>query len=393
MPTALEASPGERLRTLRDLLGLTGSDLARMTGISQSWISQVETNVREPSEDRLRVIAEATDTPLSFFFAKPSSVPLDSLRFRKMASASRTLTRRVSAFYGESFRVTEEVTSEARYPAPPLPYAMANELTEEDIEDLADQTRVALRLAPDKPIPHLTRALERAGVAVAPIVLSDPAGDTASTNKHFGVSYWAGIGETALIGYFPGHQGDRDRFTLAHELGHLVLHTFRPRAADPEGEANRFAGALLLPRSRAEIDITDRMTLEGYARLKANWGMSIQALILRGAAVGNIGDSRKRSLYVQISQRGWRKNEPVTVGQESPLLLWTLITKLFGTKPYVPASERLAIQPAVLRSIAPQPVAAAAAVAGADHGSRANVVQFKRRGSAGPDEPANVLAH
>ncbi|MGX1223125.1 ImmA/IrrE family metallo-endopeptidase [Streptomyces ambofaciens] len=393
MPTALEASPGERLRTLRDLLGLTGSDLNRMTGVSQSWISQVETNAREPSEDRLRLIAEATDTPLSFFFVKPSSVPLDSLRFRKMASASRTLTRRISAFYGESFRVTEEVTSNARYPSPPIPYTTCSELTQEDIEDLADQTRVALRLAPDKPIPHLTRALERAGVAVAPIVLPDPAGDTAtSTSKHFGVSYWAGIGETALIGYFPGQQGDRDRFTLAHELGHLVLHTFRPRAVDPEGEANRFAGALLMPRNRAEIDITDRLTLEGYARLKAAWGMSIQALILRGAAVGNLGESRKKSLYVQVSQRGWRKKEPVTVGQEAPLLLWTLLTKLYGDKPYLPASERLSIQPAVLGSIAPRPATAATA-SGVRQGTEANVVQFKRRSSAPPDGPPSAVAH
>ncbi len=357
MPTALEASPGERLRTLRDLLGLTGADLHRLTKISQSWISQVETGAREPSEDRLRVIAEATDTPMSFFYARPSSVPLDSLRFRKMATASRTVTRRISAFYGEGFRVTEEITSRAHYPAPPLPFASEAELADDDIEELAAQSRVALRLAPDKPIPHLTRALERAGIAVAPIVLPDPTGDSVSpTNKHFGVSYWAGIGETALIAYFPGPQGDRDRFTLAHELGHLVLHTFRPHAADPEGEANRFAGAFLVPYERAREEMTDRLTLEGFARRKQAWGVSIQALILRGAAVGNIGESRKRSLYVQLTQRGWRKEEPVSVGQEDPLLLWSLLQRQYGNRPYLPASDELAIQPTVLRSIAPQPV-------------------------------------
>ncbi|MGW6460588.1 helix-turn-helix domain-containing protein [Streptomyces sp. NPDC055078] len=356
MPTALEASPGERLRTLRDLLGLTGADLHQLTGISQSWISQVETGPREPSPERLAQIARATDTPLNFFYAKPSSVPLDSLRFRKTALASRTVTRRVSAFYGEGFRVTEEVTGKANYPAPPLPYADTQELTDDDIEELADETRVALRLAPDKPIPHLTRALERCGVAVAPIMLPDPTGDSPSpTNKHFGVSYWAGIGETALIAYFPGQQGDRDRFTLAHELGHIILHTFRPRAKDPESEANRFAGALLVPRERAVEEIKDRLTLEGFARRKQTWGVSIQALIMRGAAVGNIGESRKRSLYVQLTQRGWRKEEPVSVGQEEPLLLWTLLNRQFGEKPYLSASEELAIQPAVLRSIAPQP--------------------------------------
>ncbi|MFE4679195.1 ImmA/IrrE family metallo-endopeptidase [Streptomyces sp. NPDC056723] len=296
-----------------------------------------------------------------------------------MASASRTVTRRVSAFYQEGFRVTEEVTGRAKYPAPPLPYATEASLSNDDIEEFAARTREALRLAPDKPIPHLTRALERAGVAVAPIVLPDPSGDTPSpTNKHFGVSYWAGIAETALIAYFPGPSGDRDRFTLAHELGHLVLHTFRPRAADPEGEANRFAAALLVPMERAKQELTDRLTLEGFARRKATWGVSIQALILRGAAVGNINEARKRSLYVQLSQKGWRKQEPVEVGQEHPLLIWSLLTRLYGEKPYIPAAEDLAIQPAILRSMAPQPTTRAKPVGPAE-AERNNVVSIGAR--------------
>ena len=372
MSTALEASPGERLRTLRDLLGLTGVELARIAGVSQSWISQTETGAREPVAEYLQRVADATDTPVGFFYVKPASVPLDSLRFRKMASASRTVTRRVSAFYDESFRVTEEVTARTGYPAPPLPYATKPELDDEDIEELAAQTRVTLRLAADKPIPHLTRALERSGVVVAPVVLPDPTGNAASTtNKHFGISYWAGIGETALIEYFPGPQGDRDRFTLAHELGHLVLHTFRPHAADPEREANRFAGAFLVPRERAREELTDRLDLTGFARRKATWGVSIQALILRGAAVGNINETRKRSLYIQVAQRGWRKQEPVEVGQEQPLLLWTLLRRLYGDRPYVPASDNLSIQPAILRSIAPQPTPST--------GGAANVVALKPR--------------
>ncbi|MFF5001687.1 helix-turn-helix domain-containing protein [Streptomyces phaeochromogenes] len=373
MSTALEASPGERLRTLRDLLGLTGVELSRVAGVSQSWISQTETGAREPVAEYLQKVADATDTPMSFFYAKPASVPLDSLRFRKMASASRTVTRRVSAFYGESFRVTEEITGRTDYPSPPLPYATKPELDEDDIEELAAHTRITLRLAADKPIPHLTRALERAGVAVAPVILPDPTGSApCTTNKHFGISYWAGIEETALIAYFPGAQGDRDRFTLAHELGHLVLHTFRPRAADPEREANRFAGAFLVPLERAREELTDRLTLDGFARRKAVWGVSIQALILRGAAVENINESRKRSLYIQVAQRGWRKQEPVEVGQEQPLLLWSLLKRLYGDKPYVPAAEGLAIQPAILRSIAPQPTTHAET-------TTSNVVAFKAR--------------
>lgn len=351
----LAASPGERLRTLRDLLGLTQEQLAAASGVKQSWISQVETSAREATKEGLRAIATATDTPLRFFEIQPTTVPLDSLRFRKLASASKVMTRRVHAFYGESYRVTESLLDAENYPTPPLPYATADSLTQDDIEELAHQTREALRLAPDKPIPHLTRVLERAGVAVAPLILSDDPDDAPAGGGHFGVSYWGGIDAPALIGYFSGSHGDRKRYTLAHEVGHLVLHTFRPRAEDPEGEANRFASALLVPRVRAENSISEHNSLAEYARMKATWGVSIQALILRGATLGLISDTRKRSLFVQLSAKGWRKNEPVVVGHEAPLLLWKLLSRRYGQQPYRSAAEDLAIHPTVLRSIAPTP--------------------------------------
>lgn len=351
----LAAAPGERLRTLRELLGLTQAELADASGVAQSWISQVETASREATEDGLRAIARATDTPLGFFDVQPRVVPLDSLRFRKNLTASKTRTKRVHAFYSESYRVTESILGERNYPPPPLPYATSDQLGQQDIEQFAADTREALRLAPDKPIPHLTRALERAGVPVAPMVLADEVDQPPAKGGHFGVSYWGGVGEPALIGYFLGTHGDRERFTLAHELGHLVLHTFRPRAADPEGEANRFASALLVPLTRAQENISERTGLTDYARLKATWGVSMQALMMRASALGLIGDTRKRSLFVQLSSKGWRKNEPVHVGHESPILLWSLLSHRFGQRPYRQAAEALSIHTTVLRSIAPTP--------------------------------------
>ncbi|MFC9955734.1 ImmA/IrrE family metallo-endopeptidase [Streptomyces prasinus] len=226
------------------------------------------------------------------------------------------------------------------------------------------------------------------------MVLTDQSGDEPSGNDHFGVSYWSGLGDTALIGYFPA-SGDRDRFTLAHELGHLVLHTFRPRAKDAEAEANRFASALLMPRERAQEDLSPRMTLTEYARMKATWGISIQALIMRASAVGRIDETRKRSLYVQLSQRNWRKQEPVEVGQETPLLLWTLLERRFGPKPYVPGADHLAIPRAVLRSIAPTPKAPSGrrpsrSPQPESATGESRVVQFKRRGDGPTTGPTRL---
>ena len=86
----------------------------------------------------------------------------------------------------------------------------------------------------------------------------------------------------------------------------LFFIPLRPRSSDAEGEANRFAAALLVPKDRAETDISERLSLMGFARLKATWGVSIQTLIMRGSTLGLIGEVRKRSLFVQLSQQGWR---------------------------------------------------------------------------------------
>jgi len=196
-------------------------------------------------------------------------------------------------------------------------------------------------------------------VAVAQFTLTDfDSGELGTSGHHFGVSYrGSAIGGLALIGYFPGEHGDRDRFTLAHELGHIILHSFRPEAARAEDEANRFAGALLLPRDQMLRDLSDDMPLEAFARFKATWGASIQAIIMRARQLGVITEAHKRSLFTQMSQYGWRASEPVKVGREEPRLLGTLLVRRFGDRPYLEAADKLAIPSAILRSIAPLPQA------------------------------------
>lgn len=346
---------GERIRVARTIFGLTQAQLADATGVTQAQISSVENGTRSTNIELLRAIGNATGTPLSFFYVVPSELPLGSLRFRKLAGASRTSTKRAEALFGESYRVVAELCRMGRYPTPDLPRAF-DDPSSEDIESFATQTREALKIGPDGPIPHLIRACERAGIPVAPMVLPGEASeDTPTDVGHFGVSFWAGPGEHALVGYFPGSRADRDRFTIAHELGHLVLHTHRPRTRMAEQEANRFASALLIPQIRAEQALSDKLKLADYARLKAIWGVSIQALIMRADQLDLITSSRKESLFKQLSARGWRKNEPVTVHPEHPLLLWKLLDTAFGNTPAQVLGDKLALPVVLLRSLAPRP--------------------------------------
>src|SRR5205823_9181759 len=109
-----------------------------------------------------------------------------------------------------------------------------------------------------------------------------------------------------------------------------------------EQEANRFASALLIPQIRAEQALSDKLKLTDYARLKAIWCVSIQALIMRAGQLDLITSCRRESLFKQLSARGWRKDEPVIVHPEHPLLLWKLIDTAFGNTPAQALGDKLA---------------------------------------------------
>jgi len=334
--------------------GWTQADLAAATGLSQPLLSSIEKLRRDATPDSLQAIAEATDTPLSFFEIEPSSVPTDSLHFRKNKTAPVKLTTQVKAYFREAHRVTTTLLDKVARPIAQFPTvdARAGRIDGDEIEEFAVETRRALGLEVDVPIPNLTRALERAGAAVFRMTLPGVEEGRVVGKGHYGVSYWGGPGERPVIGYFPG-SGDRDRFTIAHELGHIVLHTYRTPCDEAEVEAHRFAGALLLPRARAVDLISPTTTLSEYARIKAGFGISIQAIIMRAGHLGLIDEARKTSLMVQVGARGWRTAEPVEVIHEEPQLVTKALTTVWPESPYRRAAEPLAIQPQVLRSLAP----------------------------------------
>jgi Zn-dependent peptidase ImmA (M78 family)/transcriptional regulator with XRE-family HTH domain len=322
---------GERIRAIRSLLDISQVDLADRANVSQSLVSQVESGVKSATDELITAIAEATGTPVSFFDVTPLNLPAGTLRWRRQATARRGDTKRLEVLVEEAWRVSSTLLDKAHVPPPSLPVSTGI-VAGDDIEVLARDAREALGVGLDGPIPHLTRILERAGIPISPLVLPATSRDTpdeAKTVGHFGASLWPSVEEHAFIGYFPAAQGDRQRFTLAHELGHLVLHTKRRAPENAEGEAHAFAAELLVPSHRLREAMETPVTLTDLCHLKARWGVSIQALIMRGAQLGLLDEARKTSLYKQLSARGWRTHEPVDVPPESPLLLAKLTQAAF----------------------------------------------------------------
>lgn len=334
-------NPGARLTDLRELLELTQTELAKRAGIPQSTISDVERGDRELSVSLMVTICGALRMPLSFFDFPASAVDPTDVHFRKLSGAGVKATRAALRNFDELQRITGLLMQASeRKPIALTPVTVP--VTGDDIESIASVTRDELGV-PSGPVKHVMRAIERAGAAAAPLVrlgIDHPAFD-----GHSGMS--RGTPKSALVMYAPMKAGDRQRFTVAHELGHLKLHRYRTvsEARVCEKEAHRFAGAFLYPREVAERDISETLSLNGYARIKANWGIAIQALIQRGKDLGLISADRHRSLMIQVSSRGWRKEEPVEVGIEQPILLWRMLATTYGESPYMAASHDFGIDP------------------------------------------------
>lgn len=347
----------ERLVSARALTGVTQADLAAAAGVGQPMVSMVEQHQRDFSAELARAFAHAMALPVEYFEVAPRSIPRDSLHYRKQARARASETHRIHELFSEGFRITESLLDGSGYPRQFLPAVQDDVglLPVERIDEIAQQVRDVLGLDSQAPISNVTRALERVGVVVVPMNITG-----ATLDKHAGVSWSAGRGEAALIGIMQS-RGDRDRFTIAHELGHLVLHSFRI-SDDPEREANLFAGAFLVPELQVRSAIAADATLTDLRRAKASWGVSIQAILMRATAINQISSDRSATLWKQLSARGWRKNEPVEVGSETPRLLFKLMQERYGATPFQHDSieHELALPLLILRSLAPTPPSARA---------------------------------
>lgn len=355
--------PGQRIRALRELFGYTQAELASHVGVAQYQVSRMESGQVPISEECKALVARATGVPFSFFEADPTGVVDGALRFRSTAStASRRVTRQISQLVLEIYRMSTELAASQGLRPPELPLASTSTPSENDIEDLAVATRDALGLDTNQPVPHVTRVLERTSIFVIPLhLLNRNRATDPKTLGHDAASVWRTVLDPALIGYLPGAPGDRLRHTLSHELGHLVLHEphrDRPPSRTIEQEADRFAGAFLLPRERATevFRAAEPLTMSKLKALKAGWGMAIQALIMRAWHLDLITDDRRQSLYRQLSARGWRTHEPVAVHQEQPLLLHTLLAKRYGNPiSWQVAEQELGLPADILRRSAPTP--------------------------------------
>jgi Zn-dependent peptidase ImmA (M78 family)/transcriptional regulator with XRE-family HTH domain len=302
------------LALARESRGLTQTRFAEEIGMSQAEVSKFENGVKQPSDAQIAKMADHLGYTVEFFFLDESVRAFGSgcVYHRKRKSATDTklshllatinvkriqikhLLKSVDSRAGHSF---ERLDIDEYKGGPP---------------EVARALRALWHLPPG-PVQNLVRAIEDAGGVVI--------------RCDFGTSK-----VDALSQWLPGHSPvflvndsiptDRLRFTLAHEVGHIVMH--RTLTDNMEREADKFAAEFLMPERdiRPHLSYIDIPKLAG---MKPYWRVAMAALIYRAADLKTIDERRKSYLWFRMGQAGYRMHEPVELAPEEPTLLKELL--------------------------------------------------------------------
>lgn len=323
---------GDRMRQLRLAIGATQTDISKIFDHERNTLVSRLENGRGPADrDVVDGVARFLGCTPEFLGTPPADLLLTKPWLRAYADAP---AKHVESVVAENRLIAEVLEGlQLQRIAETIPrFHGDNDLNDPDaIERHADLVRAAANLAEGEVVRNAIRAAERLGCVVLP--LDDELG------RHLGLSqYIDGVPHIRVSRPRPNVPGDRQRFTVAHELGHLALHAHLapPESAEDartiENQAHRFAGAFLTPRDALIEDLhthdaAGRVTLNTLQKLKSVWGVSIKMLVVRFKQLNVISDAQATALYKQISKRGWNSGEPIEVGHEQPIWMQRALAK------------------------------------------------------------------
>jgi Zn-dependent peptidase ImmA (M78 family)/transcriptional regulator with XRE-family HTH domain len=321
---------GDMLRLARQRRGFHQTEAAKRLGIDQSLLSRFENGLVEVRQEFIQRASQVYGLPVSFFhqhdpvYGAPVSVhPMwrrkAEVTVREMDSVVAELNMRIIHLR----RLLEGAQ-----------VANTNDMPRLDLEEYGSPERVAGLLrahwkVPSGPLRNLTLLVEKAGALVAHSQL----GRASISGVTFAVP-----GMPPLIVLNSDQPCDRLRFSLAHELAHLVMHRFP--TSNMEKEANEFATALLMPAADIRQYFRGKkIDLSTLAALKPEWQVSMAAILMRAHSLNFVSDNQHTYLWKQISARGYRLREPPALDfpAEKPELLKQILDLHASALGYEPA--------------------------------------------------------
>lgn len=300
----------------RQLAGLKKAHLAALIEMSPASVTAWESGAKQPNRATLAKLALALRVEPQFF-GGGAPPRVNKPHFRSLRSTPQIAQDEAEAYGKFVAEVTGMLENAVEFPEtllPDLPVdpderAMAPEEAAMEAREFFD--------VGTGPIQHAIRLAERAGVVV---VFSEPG--IAAID-----AYSLHTATRPIIVLNPVKDDYyRQRFDVAHELGHLIMHhDAEPGGKVAEEQAHRFASEFLMPAEEIAPFLPNSTAGRAWAQLaelKEHWGVSLAALLYRARALGIMGDVSYRNAMVRMSQNGWRRAEPGRVtALEMPSML------------------------------------------------------------------------
>ena len=314
---------GDHIKSARLFRGLSLSDLSNKTGITKQALSLYENETIRPEISKLVAIAQALDFPIEYFMSLDNfQVKTESTYFRSLLSTPKIARTAQSVRVEFIAKIYEILIDYVDFPDrnfPDIAFSGRNAFSEcadeeetSEIESIATQCRKFWGLG-FGPIVNLQKTVESNGIIITSLFTDKDEIDAFSQRTIIN-------GNSVYIIVLNSTKNNvRTRFDIAHELGNIFLHPWsenieelsRQEFKERESQANKFAGAFLLPRESFGNDVSHYPTkLEYYLHLKEKWNVSIQAMIYRTHQLKIISTTQYQYLMRQISKRGWRSCEP-----------------------------------------------------------------------------------
>jgi Zn-dependent peptidase ImmA (M78 family) len=313
------AANGEMLRLARQRRLLPQITAAKKLGVEQPFLSRIENGLVEARDDFLLKAAQEYAVPRSFFLQSDpvygAPVSVHPMWRRKADVSGRELDGVVAELNILAMHLRRLLQGAEVVHANDVP-RMDIEEYKSDARKIAGLVRAHWKL-PAGPIKNLTVIAERAGIVV---VHSELGGASIS-----GVTF-SPPGLPRIIVLNSDQPADRMRFTLAHEIAHMVMHRFP--TPNMEQEAHNFASALLMPENELRPYFAGRkVDLQLLASLKPVWKVSMAGLLKTAESIGVVSRNQAVYLWKQMSARGLRLREPpeLDLEREVPQVLSGLV--------------------------------------------------------------------
>lgn len=296
---------GERLNSARKMAGMSMEALAQKAEaiVSKQAISKYEKGKINPSSQVLLALAKALDVKVDYFF-RSATIAIAGIEFRKRSRLTKKEEERIkfqTIDFIQKYLEIEKILNKASVFENPVTRNLIK--NHEDIERASLEIREKWNLG-NGPVPHLIELLEDNGFKIF---------EVEAEGRFDGLSGFTENMAIPVITVYKNGDLVRKRFTVAHEMGHLLLDFSGIKNSSSEKLCHAFAGALLLPKEVLIEELgphRDKITEWELKKLKGIYGMSMQAIMARAYHLNIISENTRRLFNIYVNKHGWRISEP-----------------------------------------------------------------------------------